>query len=92
MDLRPDEAAVFNVCTGVPTVGGTTWRRSSRTLTGRSLDISTQPARSGEIRHSLGDPEPANRALGLYWAAPLADGPDPGPGVARQPAVILRLA
>jgi UDP-glucose 4-epimerase len=73
MDLRPPEAAVLNVCTGVPT-SVETLAALIATLTGRFLDISPQPARTGEIRHSLGDPEPANKALGLAGRTALREG------------------
>ena len=73
MALRPSDAPVFNVCTGVPTsvqalaalIAG---------LAGKTLDAQTKPPRSGEIRHSLGIPDLADRCLGLQERVKLDDG------------------
>jgi UDP-glucose 4-epimerase len=73
MDLRPAEAAVLNVCTGIPT-SVEALAAQIATLTGQALEIRPQPARAGEIRHSLGDPEPANRVLRLTGRTELREG------------------
>ena len=73
MTLRPGDAPVFNVCTGVPT--------SVRALAGLIAELantplaaSHQPPRMGEIRHSLGVPHLADRVLELPPRMPLQSG------------------
>jgi UDP-glucose 4-epimerase len=46
------------------------------TITGRSLDPVRQPAREGDIRHSLGAPEAAQRHLGFRSADSIETGLD----------------
>ena len=58
---------VLNVCTGQATAL-TEMIRVMGTITGRSLDPARQPAREGDIRHSLGTPEAAQRHLGFRSA------------------------
>jgi UDP-glucose 4-epimerase len=58
---------VLNVCTGQATAL-TEMIRVMGTITGRSLDPACQPAREGDIRHSLGTPEAAQRHLGFRSA------------------------
>ena len=73
MALRPGDAPVFNVCTGVPT--------SVEALAGliaelanTSLRATSQPPRLGEIRYSLGAPALADRVLRLPPRVPLRSG------------------
>ena len=58
---------VLNVCTGQATAL-TEMIRVMGTITGRSLDPARQPAREGDIRHSLGAPEAAQQHLGFRSA------------------------
>lgn len=58
---------VLNVCTGQATAL-TEMIRVMGTITGRSLDPARQPAREGDIRHSRGAPEAAQRHLGFRSA------------------------
>ena len=73
MRLRPPEAAVFNLCTGIPTsvldLAG-----SIAALAGTRLDATHRPPRGGEIRHSVGAPQRARAALGLPAPVLLQDG------------------
>ena len=71
---RPSlDAPVFNVCTGrgvsvlglAAELGG---------LLGRAAKIEFGPPRSGEIRHSVGDPARGRAALALPAPTPLAEG------------------
>jgi UDP-glucose 4-epimerase len=73
MALKPADAPVFNICTGVAT-SVEALARLIADLTGRSPDIGYRPPRAGDIRHSLGAPEQANLALGLTTRVPLRDG------------------
>lgn len=73
MALRPSDAPVLNVCTGVPT--------SVEALAGliaelanMSLKATNQPPRAAEIRHSLGVPTLANSLLALPPRVPLRSG------------------
>lgn len=71
---RPSTAgAVVNVCTGRATSISELARAIAHVL-GRKPEISHYPARSGDIRASLGDPGQALRLLGLAATSPLADG------------------
>lgn len=63
MILRPTDAPVFNVCGGVSTSVEALARLIAE-LSGQTLNIETRPARAGEIRHSLGVPDLADRVLG----------------------------
>ena len=73
MALRPANAPVFNVCTGIPT-SVEALARLIADLAGRPLDARGMPPRAGEIRHSLGVPDLANRVLGLPERVRLRDG------------------
>lgn len=64
---------VLNVCTGQATAL-TEMIRVMGTITGRSLDAARQPAREGDIRHSLGTPEAAQRHLGFRSANSIETG------------------
>jgi UDP-glucose 4-epimerase len=64
MALRPADAPVFNVCTGLPTSVAALARLIAEQA-GRPLDARIMPSRAGEIRHSLGVPTLADRVLGL---------------------------
>jgi UDP-glucose 4-epimerase len=64
---------VLNVCTGQATAL-TEMIRVMGTITGRSLDPARQPAREGDIRHSLGTPEAAQRHLGFRSANSIETG------------------
>jgi UDP-glucose 4-epimerase len=73
MRLRPDEASIFNVCTGAATsildlaefVG---------TLAGKRPNMIHIPVRPGDIRHSQGDPTRMREILGLSRTALLRHG------------------
>jgi UDP-glucose 4-epimerase len=73
MALRPAEATVFNVSTGTPT-SVEALAVLIADLAARSAETTHQASRAGEIRHSLGDPGPANKALGLTERTSLRDG------------------
>jgi UDP-glucose 4-epimerase len=66
-------AAVFNVCTGQAT-SVLELAELIGELTGRLPDVRRMPPRSGEIRHSLGDPSNMRRGLGLGGMVTLRDG------------------
>jgi len=66
-------APVLNVCTGRST-SVLELAAAVAGLSGRGLDLRHQPARSGEIRHSLGSPERARRILGLGPPLGLSEG------------------
>ena len=73
MALRLPGAPVFNVCTG----RGTSVLELAQTmgrLLGRAPVISHGPARTGEVRHSVGDPSAGRAALGLADPVPLEIG------------------
>jgi UDP-glucose 4-epimerase len=73
MALRPANSPVFNVCTGVST-SVEALAHLIADLAGKTLKHQNQPARAGEIRHSLGVPTLANSALGLSARVPLRTG------------------
>jgi UDP-glucose 4-epimerase len=73
MGLRPADAPVFNVCTGLSTSVEALARLIAE-LSGRNLHTETRPPRAGEIRHSLGVPDLADRVLGLDGRIPLRSG------------------
>jgi len=73
MALRPVDAPVFNVCTGVPTSVEALGRLIAE-LAGRPLDTETHPPRAGEIRHSIGVGTLADRVLGLGGRVQLRTG------------------
>ena len=64
MALRPPDAPVFNVCTGIAT-SVMDLATLIAALAGKNLDARLQSPRAGEIRHSLGNPARARAALGL---------------------------
>jgi UDP-glucose 4-epimerase len=73
MALRPADAQVFNVCTSVPT----SVMELAETIAGlcrRTLTVQHQPARTGDIRHSLGSRNAARAAFGLADTVPLRVG------------------
>jgi UDP-glucose 4-epimerase len=73
MDLRPETASVFNVCTG-ETTSVAELAQIIGELAKKNLNPKRMPSRSGEIRHSLGDPSNMRRALGLGEMVKLRDG------------------
>lgn len=73
MALRPDDAPVFNVCTGIPT-SVEALAHVIAELAGKRPDITFMPPRSGEIRYSFGVPDLADRVLGIAGRVPLRDG------------------
>jgi UDP-glucose 4-epimerase len=64
---------VLNVCTGQATAL-TEMIRVMGTITGRALDPARQTAREGDIRHSLGAHEAAQRHLGFRSADSIETG------------------
>jgi UDP-glucose 4-epimerase len=73
MALRPADAPVFNVCTGVAT-SVLDLARVIAELCRRAADVAHGAPRAGEIRHSLGVPDKANAALCLSSRRNLRDG------------------
>ena len=73
MRLRPDDAPVFNVCTGIPT-SVLDLAHVIAYLLGTSPDIEYAVPRTGEIRHSTGSSARARAALTLPEPKPLRDG------------------
>ncbi len=73
MALQPADAPVFNVCGGVST-SVEALARVIAELSGRNLNVEVRPARAGEIRHSLGVPDLANRVLRLNGRTSLRAG------------------
>jgi UDP-glucose 4-epimerase len=73
MALRPEDAPVFNVCTGQSTSVEALAQLVAE-LSGKTLNAETWPPRAGEIRHSLGVPDLADRVLGLEGRIPLRSG------------------
>jgi UDP-glucose 4-epimerase len=73
MRLYPTQAEVFNLCTGRPT-SVLDLAHLIASLTGQRLDLHHQPARAGEIRHSVGTAARATAALELPEPALLKDG------------------
>lgn len=71
--LISGEPHVLNVCTGRSTSVQDLADEIAHSL-GRSSLIEHQPHRHGEIRHSLGDPTGARRALGFEATISLRDG------------------
>jgi UDP-glucose 4-epimerase len=66
-------APVFNVCSGRPT-SVLLLAETLAALCGNGLELRHMPARSGEIRHSLGDPAGGRQALGLAEPLGLREG------------------
>ncbi|HEY1413323.1 MAG TPA: NAD-dependent epimerase/dehydratase family protein, partial [Rhodopila sp.] len=73
MALRPMDAPVFNVCSGVSTSVEALARLIAERA-GKTLHAQTCPPRAGEIRHSLGVPSLANRVLGIEGREALGNG------------------
>jgi UDP-glucose 4-epimerase len=73
MALRPDDAPVFNVCTGIAT-SVADLARAIAELAGTVPDIQCRAPRAGEIRNSVGQPANARAALGLAEPVALRDG------------------
>jgi UDP-glucose 4-epimerase len=73
MALRPSDAPVFNVCTGVAT-SVQALAALIADLAGQPLDAQTRAPRAGEIRHSLGVPDLADCVLGLNGRVTLRHG------------------
>jgi UDP-glucose 4-epimerase len=73
MALRPADAPVFNVCTGMPT-SVLDLARTIAGLSGQTLTVEHQTARAGDIRHSLGSRAASCAALGLADPVPLSTG------------------
>ena len=66
-------AQVFNVCTGKATTI-LDLARIMADILGTTADIRHLDPRPGDIRHSLGNPTAANKALGVTATMPLRDG------------------
>jgi len=73
MRLRPGDAPVYNVCTGIP-ISVLALAQTIAELAGTRLDARHRPPRAGEIRHSTGSPARARAALGLSAPVPLRTG------------------
>jgi len=73
MRLLPRDAVAFNVCTGQAT-SVLELAQMIGDLAAKNLDIRYKPSRSGEIRHSLGDPSEMRRVLGTGLMITLHDG------------------
>ncbi len=73
MALRPADAPVFNVCTGIAT-SVLDLAHLIASLVGNRLDHTFQPPRAGEIRHSLGDPTRLRATLQPDEPVKLRDG------------------
>ncbi len=73
MALKPADAPVFNICTGIPT----SVEELARLIAGlahQKLRIEANQPRAGEIRHSLGIPANGDRVLGLPKRTCLREG------------------
>jgi UDP-glucose 4-epimerase len=73
MALRPADAPVFNVCTGVPTSVSALARLIAE-LAEHPVEIKVGAPRAGEIRHSLGVGARGDAVLGLPPRVTLATG------------------
>ena len=73
MRRPPSPPSVFNVCTGRPT-SVLELAHAIAGLLGRPADIGHGPARTGDIRRSLGDPSRLHAAFGFRPETPLGDG------------------
>ncbi|WP_372620659.1 NAD-dependent epimerase/dehydratase family protein [Falsiroseomonas sp.] len=73
MQAASTEAPVLNVCSGRPT-SVKLLARTIAEVCGVAPVVNHQPARSGEIRHSLGDPSRSRALLGLGEPAGLGEG------------------
>ena len=73
MAMPPAQPSIYNVCTGRQT----SIRQLADmlcSLCGKAVQITRAPARRGDIRTSVGNPEQAIRHLGLRAGTALADG------------------
>jgi UDP-glucose 4-epimerase len=68
-----DGARVFNVCTGRAT-SVNALARIIAAAAGRRVELSPAPARTGDIRASIGDPRAAESALGITARVAIEDG------------------
>lgn len=92
LDAASVQAPVLNVCTG-RAISVRVLAETVAAACGVPADIRHAPARTGEIRHSLGDPSRLRAALGLGAARGLREGLDDvvawmragRPGLARGP-------
>lgn len=66
-------AGVFNVCTGRAT-SLLDLLETLRTVTGKDIELAWGPARSGDIKDSLGDPRLLQRRIGLTADVELREG------------------
>jgi UDP-glucose 4-epimerase len=73
MALRPDTPSVFNVCTGQAT-SVAELAAVIGALARKNPDARNEPPRSGEIRHSLGDPSAMRLLVGPREMVALRDG------------------
>jgi UDP-glucose 4-epimerase len=73
MALKPANAPVFNICTGVPT-SVMALAHLIAEMCGKPLQVLGRPPRAGEIRHSLGGPALADATLRLPARLLLRDG------------------
>ncbi len=99
LDAASPEAPVLNVCSGRPT-SVLLLATSIAAVCGVAPQVRHMPARSGEIRHSLGDPTLARRMLDLRAPRGLESGLEtvigwlragrPGLAAARAPEQVIR--
>ncbi|HET6306129.1 MAG TPA: NAD-dependent epimerase/dehydratase family protein [Rhodopila sp.] len=75
MARRPEGAAIFNVCTGIPTTVASLGRLIAERA-GKPFHAHAAPARAGEIRHSIGLPAQCDAVLNLPERVPLRSGLD----------------
>jgi UDP-glucose 4-epimerase len=73
MRLRPADAPVFNVCTGIST-SVLELAQTIADLSGTCLTARHKPPRAGEIRHSAGSPVLSRAILSLPEPLPLRSG------------------
>jgi len=64
MRLRPTDASIFNICTGIAT-SVLDLARTIAELAGTRLDVRHQPPHVGDIRHSTGSPALSQASLSL---------------------------
>jgi UDP-glucose 4-epimerase len=73
MRLTPDEASIFNVCTGAAT-SILELAQFIGSLAGKRPNVIHIPVMPGDIRHSLGDQTSMRKVLNLSRTVPLRDG------------------
>lgn len=74
LEKQPDAVHErFNACTGIP-VTIRDLAQTVQTVSGKQVGTEHQPARTGDIRTSWGDPSHASSTLGARAATALADG------------------